>query len=68
MVSQEELFKLRLELAQLKQTPPWNMTDLEEALNELKSGKCRDPEGLVRGVFKEGVIGSDLKRSMLILF
>ena len=68
LVSQEELFKLRLELAKVKHTSPWNMNDLEEALKELKSGKCRDPEGLVREVFKEGVIGSDLKRSMLILF
>ena len=44
------------------------MKDLEAALKSLKPGKCRDPEGLIREIFKEGVIGEDLKRSMLLLF
>ena len=65
---QRELFKLRLELAKKEKTPPWKLHDLEEALKELKNGKCRDPEGLVREVFKEDVIGDDLKHSLLILF
>ena len=64
---QEELFKMRLELAKEEKTPPWEMSDLEEVLKELKSGKCRDPEGIIRDIFKEGVIGSDLKTSLLIL-
>ena len=65
---QEELFKFRLNLSKRKKTQPWAMSDLEEALKQLKSGKCRDPEGLIREIFKEGVIGDDLKQSMLILF
>ena len=44
------------------------MSDLEEALKSLKSGKCRDPEGIVREIFREDVIGSDLKSSFLILY
>ena len=64
---QEELFQLRLELAKLKKTKPWTMTDLDDALKQLKSGKCRDPEGLIRDIFKEEVIGDDLKNSMLVL-
>ena len=44
------------------------MQDLEDALKELKSGKCRDPDGLIREIFKEEVIGRDLKKSMLIMY
>ena len=39
----------------------------EMALKSLKDGKWRDPEGLVREIFKEGVIGEDLKISLLEL-
>ena len=41
--------------------------DLYVALKSLKSGKCRDPEGLIRELFKEEVRGDNLKESMLIL-
>ena len=37
-------------------------------MKSLKPGKCRDPEGLIRELFKEDVIGKDLKKSMLLLF
>ena len=49
-------------------TPDWEMSDLEEALNSLKSGKCRDPDGIITEVFKEESLGNDLKLSLLILF
>ena len=65
---QEELFKLRLELSKKQKTSPWTMEDLEDALKTLKNGKCRDPEGLIREIFKEDVIGKDLQRSMLVMF
>ena len=44
------------------------MKDLEDALKRLKTGKCRDPEGLIREIFKEEVIGDNLKKSMLVLY
>ena len=59
---------MRLEIAKKKKTPPWQMNDLEEAIKTLKNGKCRDPEGLIREIFKEDVIGEDLKRSMLTMY
>ena len=65
---QKELFKLRLEMAKRKKTPDWKMTDLEKALKKLKNGKCRDPEGLIRELFKEEVIGDDLKKIHYLLF
>ena len=64
----EELFKERLEMSKNVKTKDWTMEHLDEALKQLKSGKCRDPDGLIRELFKEGVIGEDLKKSMLILF
>ena len=68
MADQEELFELRLKLAEQEKTAPWRMEDLEEALKKLENGKCRDPDGLIRELFKEEVIGKDLKNSLLILY
>ena len=65
---QKELFDLRLKLAKKRKTPLWKMIDLENALKKLKDGKCRDPEGLVRELFKEEVMGDDLKNSLLIMY
>ena len=65
---QKELFALRLELAKEAKTEPWVMSDLENAIKTLKTGKCRDPEGIIREVFMEQCIGDDLKQSLLILF
>jgi hypothetical protein len=65
---QNELFMLRLELAKQHKSVPWVMKDLEEAIKSLKTGKCRDPERLVRELFKEEALGEDLKQSLLILF
>ena len=48
-------------MAERKKSPPWVMEDLEEALKSLKIGYCRNPEGLIREIFKEEVIGEDLK-------
>ena len=44
------------------------MNDLNMALRNLKSGKCRDPEGLVREIFQEDIIGDDLKKSLLVMY
>ena len=65
---QNELFKLRLELSKQEKTEPCEMVDLEEAIKALKNGKCRDPEGLIREIFKDDSLGDDLKKSLLILF
>ena len=65
---QEELFYLRLEKSKKAKSLPWTMNDLEEALKSLKNNKCRDPDGLIRELFKEEVIGADLKNSMLIMY
>ena len=66
--TQEELFKMRLEEAKKNKSEDWTMKDLDDSLKALKNGKCRDPDGLVREIFKEEVIGDDLKKSMLTMY
>ena len=43
------------------------MKKLDFVLQNLKSGKCRDPDGIIREIFKHEVIGEDLKKSLLIM-
>ena len=63
-----EIFKLQLKLAESTSSKLWNMKDLERALANLKTKKARDNEGYVNEIFKEGIIGTDLKKSLLIMF
>ena len=62
------LFEIRLELSKSCQTEPWKMFQLEKVLKDLKKDKARDPIGLVNELFKEGVVGKNLKISLLKLF
>ena len=43
------------------------MNELNKVLKSLKSGKSKDPDNYVCELFKEGVIGSDLKTSILMM-
>ena len=45
--NQENLFNERLKCSKNNKTSPWSMTMLENVLNSLKKGKCRDPDRLV---------------------
>ena len=46
---------------------PWTEENLDISLKRLKNKKTRDPHGLINEIFKEGFIGDDLKRSLLLL-
>ena len=59
---------MKLKLAEANSSEPWTMSDLERALGDLKNNKSRDPEGLINEIFKKGVIGDDLKLSLLSMF
>ena len=63
----EELFKLRLTAAKLTKSKRWNLNQLDVVLAGLKKNKARDPLGIVNELFKPGVIGLDLKKSLLQL-
>ena len=62
------LFRKKLILAESKKTQNWTISDLEKALSDLKNEKSRDSEGLINEIFKEGIIGTNLKTSLLMMF
>ena len=59
---------MKMKLSKFQKSPPWTMEDLEAALSHLKNNKSRDYEGYVNEMFKNDVIGSDLKKSLLVMF
>ena len=59
---------MKMMLAKCKKIGPWTMLDLESALGDLKNNKSGDFEGYLNEIFKKGVIGSDLKKSLLNMF
>ena len=64
----ETLFEIRLKVCKLRKSKPWTEEKLETVLRSLKMNKSRDPHGLINELFKPGVIGDDLKESLLLLF
>ena len=63
-----EIFDLQMKLAESNISKEWNMFDLELALKGLKNNKARDHSGFINEIFKPGVIGLDLKKSLLTMF
>ena len=64
----KQILKTKLKLSSQKKTEPFNMEDLDTVLKAIQTNKAQDPEGISRIIFKNSVIGSDLKESLLILF
>ena len=58
---------MQLQMAESEKSQPWKMSDLDRALSDLKNDKSRDHAGYVNEIFKKGVIGKDLKDSLLIM-
>ena len=54
--------------AEANKSPNWNMAELEEVLDEIKKNKACDSTGLNRSIFHSKCIGSNLKKSLLIMF
>ena len=55
-------------IASMKKSKEWTILELKKALKDLKLNKSRDHEGFINEIFKEGVIGIDLRNSLLIMF
>ena len=68
LAKRKSIFKMKLKLAENNKSSPWLMSHLERALKDLKKDKSRDHEGLINEIFQIGVIGHDLKESMLMMF
>ena len=64
----DEIFNYQLKLAEENSSIPWKMNDLEKALSCLKNNKSRDHAGYSNELFKSGIIGTDLKLSLLLMF
>ena len=67
-IRKNEIFNLQLKQVEESITKPWKMKDLDRALADLKNKKSRDHAGYINEIFKEGVIGTDLKKSLLTMF
>ena len=52
----------------LVKSDPWSENDIDKVLSSLKKNKSRDPYNFINDIFKVGVVGTDLKNSMLLLF
>ena len=63
----ELLCKERLKLASDIKSPEVNINKIDKVLKSLKKKKARDPLGLANELFLEGVIGKDLKTSLVHL-
>ena len=63
----EKLFKHRLLNVKSVKSSPFSMAELTVTLKKLTSGKSRDPDNLISEIFKEDVIGINLKDSILIM-
>ena len=61
----DELWELRLWKLKSSDFNPWSMEELRVISKELKNNQCRDPNSLISEIFKEGVIGNDLKVAIL---
>ena len=61
----QKLFTQRLEIAKTRKSEPWNLEQLKSVLRELKTGKARDPHGLINEIFKIDVAGIDFQTSFL---
>ena len=51
-----------------RKSQPWTIAQLEKALQSLKNGKSRDPDGFINELFKCDSAGDDLKESLLHMF
>ena len=67
-VRRKEIFEMQLKLAEKNSSSPWEMPALEKALRNLKNNKSIDHAGYANEIFKSGIIGSNLKHSLLTMF
>ena len=63
----EDLFKERLKEAKQNVSDPFKKEELDKVIKNLKKGKCKDPDNYIYELFSDGVIGNDLRDSLLIM-
>ena len=66
--SYEILFIARLEEAKRNNiSPPFSVEELNLVLKDLKTGKCKDTDNYIFELFKDGVVGTELRKSLIPL-
>ena len=65
---QEDTFNMRIEEVKHNKSPPLTMKELNKVLANLNSGKSKDSDGYISELFKDGIIGSNLNESLLMMF
>ena len=63
----KKIFEMKMKIAKANHSSEWTMAQLDTALSNLKNNKSRDPNGYVNETFKDGIIGEDLKMSLLLM-
>ena len=63
-----KLWDARLLELRKQKSPPWDLSVMNKTLSCLKNNKARDPNGLINELFKEGLIGIDLKVALILMF
>ena len=61
------LFEERLQLSKLRKTPWWTEHDLLKVQKSLKLNKSADPSGFINELFRPGVAGRDVVKSLLLI-
>ena len=56
----ENLFKLRMNLAQIETSPQWTVEQIIKVCKSLKNNKFQDGEGIIYDLFKNGNCGKDI--------
>ena len=64
----ENLFKIRMKLAQSEPSSPWAMEQIIKICKSLKNNKSQDREGLIYELFKNGNCGKDIYSSFTKMF
>ena len=64
----KKIVKAKLQIASKKKTCMFKTEDLEYVLKGIKGNKARYPEGISRIIFKNSIVCSNLKESLLVLF
>ena len=57
-----------METVRTNKSDDWTTKELDDVLEDIKTGKSRDPGGISREIFHPSVIGNNLKDSLLIMF
>ena len=64
----DSIFELKMETVRTNKSDDWTTKELDDVLEDIKTGKSRDPGGISREIFHPSVIGNNLKDSLLIMF